>query len=66
MINIKQKLEDCIKTNKELIESVMFVNGEHITPHNKQFIGKTRPIGGKKLLNIGSCQEMDLISLNFF
>ena len=66
MINIKQKLEDCIKTNKELMESMMFVNGEYITPHNKQFIGKTRPIDGKKLLNIASCQEMDLISPNFF
>ena len=50
MINIKQKLEDCIKTNKELMESVMFVNGEYITPHNKQFIGKTRPIDGKKII----------------
>ena len=38
----------------------MFVNGEYITPHNKQFIGKTRPIDCKKLLNIASCQEMAL------
>jgi hypothetical protein len=36
MINIEQKLEDCIKTNTELIESMIFVNDEYTTPHNKR------------------------------
>ena len=34
------------------MESMMFVNGEYITPHNKQFIGKTSPIDGKKSLEL--------------
>ena len=38
MINIKQKLEDCIKTKTELMESMIFFNNEYITPHNKRFM----------------------------
>jgi acyl-CoA reductase-like NAD-dependent aldehyde dehydrogenase len=60
MINIKKKLEDCIKTNKELMESMMFVNGEYVNTYNKKFIQKTSPIDGKKLFNIASCQEIDI------
>ena len=36
MINIKQKLDDWIKIKTELIESMIFVNDEYTTPHNKR------------------------------
>ena len=60
MSDFKRKCEKCIDLNKKLIESMMFVNGEYITPHDKQFIKKTSPVDDKKLLNISSCQDIDV------